>query len=264
MKSLVLASHSARHTSSMEPLWYRVKLKTWIELAHCWAGDWALYRSQTVGRCKLGSSLWNIRLWNWVYGRLRLQMPTLLKIANAALLCLNQSGQLATLATRCFFHVWAFNGFPCDTGRAWQFRFLNALSGQAPIICQLPDNQDAYRNDFSGQYKSAGFLSPDRAVNCNQTWHLIKRLRLRCKSRQRHLECLQGGFLATQLPSSNPAIYLFRRLTGFPSDTFSDPLKHPFYPGWHCFTHSDDFFKFLPHQVIILNWNGQMKIIVLR
>ena len=114
--------------------------------------------------------------------------------------------------------------------RATQFRFLNALFGQAPIIWQLPDNQNAYRNDFSGQYKSAGFLSPDRAVNCNQTWHLIKRLRLRCKSRQRHLECLQGGFLATQLPSSNPAIYLFRRLTGFPSDTFFWPIKAPFLP----------------------------------
>ena len=163
-------------------------------------------------------------------------MPTLLKIANAALLCLNQSEQLATLATRCFFHVWAFNGFPCDTGRAWQFRFLNALSGQAPIIWQ-----NAYRISL-GNINLPGFFSPDRAVNCNQTWHLIKRLRLRCKSRQRHLECLQGGFLATQLPSSNPAIYLFRRLTGFPSDTFSDPLKHPFYPGWHCFTLSDNFF----------------------
>ena len=177
-------------------------------------------------------------------------MPTFLKIANAALLCLNQSGQLATLAS--------FMSELSTDSRATQFRFLNALSGQAPIIWQLPDNQNAYRNDFSGQYKSAGFLSPDRAVNCNQTWHLIKRLRLRCKSRQRHLECLQGGFLATQLPSSNPAIYLSRRLTGFPSDTFSDPLKHPFYPGRHCFTHSDDFFKFLPHQVIILNSNGQI------
>ena len=71
-------------------------------------------------------------------------MPTFLKIANAALLCLNQSGQLATLAS--------FMSELSTDSRATQFRFLNALSGQAPIIWQ-----NAYRISL-GNINLPGFF----------------------------------------------------------------------------------------------------------